>query len=336
MAVPSDLLKVMGGLLTLMKYSKPYLTVSDQRELLESRGMVVTDPVKCEEYLRRIGYYRLSAYWFPFRHLGKKQDGSFFLKDQFKPGTTFKNATDLYAFDKGLRLIVLDAIERIEVSVRTEFALAVGLIGPLAHRDQRNFNARFSQFHPPRTQSMFQEWLYKLDGKAAYSKEEFAVHFRTKYFGEFMPIWVAVELLDFSPLSIALARLKHAQQQQISASYGGISFRLIQSWIHSLCDIRNTCAHHSRLWNKPLVNQPATPRKDEALDLDHLTAAPGTNKRIYAALAVMRSLLKEINPRTKWSDRLKHHVTTFPQDAPNVSLRDAGFPDDWDTLPLWN
>ncbi|MEY9584271.1 Abi family protein [Sinorhizobium fredii] len=298
--------------------------------------MTVADPAKCEEYLRRIGYYRLSAYWFPFRQLGQNSNGTFYLQDQFKPDTTFKHGTDLYAYDKGLRLIVLDAIERIEVSVRTEFALALGAIGPLAHRDQRNFIGRFSQFHPPRTQSRYQEWLYKLDEKAAHSKEEFADHFRTKYVGEFMPIWIAVELLDFSPLSIALSQLKHAEQQKISASYGGTSFRLIQSWIRSLCNVRNICAHHSRLWNKPLVNQPAIPRAGEAPDLDHLATAPDTNKRIYAALAVMRFLLKEINPRTKWADRLKDHVATFPQDAPNISLRDAGFPDDWDQLPLWN
>lgn len=298
--------------------------------------MAIPDAAKCEEYLRRIGYYRLSAYWFPFRQLGRNDDGTFFLQERFKPNTTFKHATDLYAFDKGLRLIVLDAIERIEVSVRTEFALALGIIDPLAHRHRSNFNGRFSQFSPPRSQSRYQEWLYKLDEKAAHSKEEFAEHFRSKYAGEFMPIWIAVELLDFSPLSIALSQLNQAEQRKISASYGGTSFRLIQSWIRSLCNVRNICAHHSRLWNKPLVNQPAIPRAAEAPELDHLTTAPDTNKRVYAALAVMRYLLKAINPRTEWAERLRAHVDTFPQDAPNIGLRDAGFPDDWSNLPLWN
>lgn len=318
-----------------MKYSKPYLPIPNQRQLLESRGMVIPDAAKCEEYLQRIGYYRLSAYWFPFRQLGQKEDGTFFLRNEFKLGTTFKHATDLYAFDKGLRLIILDAIERIEISVRTEVALALSAIAPLAHRDTRNFNNRFSQFAPPKTQSRYQEWLQKLDEKAAYSKEEFAEHFRTKYAGEFMPIWIAVELLDFSPLSISLSQLKHAEQQKISASYGNISFRLIQSWIQALCNVRNICAHHARLWNKPLVNQPAIPRAGEAPSLDHLGGTPDTNKRIYAALAVMRLLLKEINPRTKWAERLKKHVGTFPHEAPNISLSDAGFPDNWDELPLW-
>lgn len=319
-----------------MPYTKPYLTVPQQRQLLESRGMDIPDAAKADEYLRRIGYYRLSAYWHPFRTLGTNPDGAHFLENSFKPGTTFKHATDLYAFDKGLRLIVLDAIERIEVSVRTEFALALGQISPLAHRSSNNFEGKFSRVRPAHTQSRYDEWLAKLDQKAAASKEEFAQHFRARYAGDAMPIWIAVELLDFSPLSIALSEIKHAQQQQISTSYGGTGFRLIQSWIRALCDVRNISAHHSRLWNKPLVNQPAIPRAGEAPDLDHLRHAPDQNRRIYAALAVMRFLLREINPRTNWSTRLKEHVATFPGDAPNIGLRDAGFPDDWLELPLWN
>lgn len=333
MAVPSALCA--WAAFSFMQYTKPYLTIDQQRQLLLSRGMEVPDRPKAEEYLRRIGYYRLSAYWFPYRQLEPQADGTFTLSNTFKPGTQFKHATDLYAFDKALRLVALDAIERIEISVRTEFALALGNIDPYAHRNPGNFNQKFSQFRPPHTQSQYGLWLRKLDKKAAASKEEFAEHFRVKYTGNFMPVWVAVELLDFSPLSIALSELKHNEQQEISASYGGLSFRLIQSWVRALCGVRNISAHHSRLWNKPLVNQPALPRRGEAQELDHLATAPDTNKRIYAALAVIQLLLKQINPRTNWADRLKAVVDTFPT-APNIKLADAGFPDDWEKLPLWS
>lgn len=326
----------MGGLFIFMLYTKPYLSVPDQRLLLESRGMTIPDIGKAEEYLRRIGYYRLSAYWYPFRQVEKLPDGTFQLGDTFKDGTEFKHATDLYAFDKALRLLVLDAIERIEISIRTEFALAIGRIDPQAHRDAGNFNRRFHQIASGHTNSRYDGWLGKLDGKAANSKEEFAEHFRLKYAGQDMPVWIAVELLDFSPLSIALSQLRTAEQRMISASYGGIGFRLIQSWIRSLCGIRNVSAHHARLWNKPLIDQPALPRGSEAPELDHVASAPGTNRRIYAALAATQMLLKQINPRTKWAERLKAHVGSFPAGAPNIKLADAGFPSDWDKLPLWN
>ena len=31
-----------------------------------ARGMIITDTARAAEYLRRIGYYRLSTYWYPF------------------------------------------------------------------------------------------------------------------------------------------------------------------------------------------------------------------------------------------------------------------------------
>jgi abortive infection bacteriophage resistance protein len=87
-----------------MLYAKPYLSVADQVRLLERRGMVIADRPKTEEYLRRIGYYRLSAYWYPFRERRQDPSGKFLIGDNFKPGTDFKTVVNLYAFDKALRL----------------------------------------------------------------------------------------------------------------------------------------------------------------------------------------------------------------------------------------
>ncbi|TIP74862.1 MAG: Abi family protein [Mesorhizobium sp.] len=311
------------------------MTIPQQRALLVSRGMAVPDPPKTDEYLQRIGYYRLSAYWFPFRKLSQLQDGSFKLGDDFKDGTEFKHATDLYAFDKGLRLLVLDAIERIEISVRTEVALTIGRHGPKAHRDPTKVDGRFTTIVQPKPQSMYTDWLNKLSEKEANSKEEFAVHFRYRYNGDQMPIWIAVELLDFGPLSIFLSGMKYADLQSIAASYGIARPHLVRSWIRSLSAIRNVCAHHSRLWNKPLIDQPALPAQGEIPEFDHIVATPSGNHRLYAALAIIRLLLKRINPRTKWADRLKAHVATFPG-APNIKISDMGFPTDWENLPLWN
>lgn len=295
--------------------------------------MAVPDPPKADEYLQRIGYYRLSAYWFPFRKLTQLQDGSYKLGDDFKAGTEFKHATDLYAFDKSLRLLMLDAIERIEVSVRTEVALAIGRHAPRAHRDPTKVDRKFTTVYPPKPRSMYADWIDKLNDKEATSKEEFADHFRSKYAGERMPIWIAVELLDFGPLSIFLSGMRYSDLQTIQASYG-LRPHLIKSWIKSLSAVRNGCAHHSRLWNRPLVHQPALPKAGEIADLDHLLQAPAGNQRLYAALAISRILLRRINPRTEWANRLKALMRTFPT-APNITIADAGFPPGWDQLPLW-
>lgn len=296
--------------------------------------MTIPDPAKAEEYLQRIGYYRLSAYWYPFRAVAQQPDGSFALGDTFKAGTEFKHATDLYAFDKGLRLLAIDAIERIEISIRTEVALALGRNDPYAHRQVSFLDRNFTTPAPGYTDAKHTGWLQKLDERAATSKEEFAVHFRTKYPTSSMPIWMGVELLDFGPLSHFLAGMRYADLQIISRNYGGLRPHLIKSWARALCGVRNVCAHHARLWNKPLIDQPALPRQKELPELDHLVSGGVPNKRVYAALAVLQVLLKQANPRTKWADRLKAHMATFPN-APNIKIADAGFPPDWEKLPLW-
>lgn len=296
--------------------------------------MVVTDHEKAAEYLRRIGYYRLSAYWYPFRKRSTLEDGSSQSIDEFKDDTEFKNVTDLYAFDKTLRLIVLDAIERIEVSIRTEVALVIGAHGAFAHREPGNLDGKFVTRVPGKAQSRYEIWLEKIDKRAATSKEEYAAHFRSKYNGTPMPIWVAVELLDFGPLSHFLSGMKYRDLKKVSESYGGIPQHLIKSWVRSLCGVRNVCAHHSRLWNRPLIDQPILPKVGQIPELDHLLETAASNRRLYAALATMRYLLQRVNPRTKWAKRLSDHISTFPE-SPHINIASTGFPDQWRELDLW-
>lgn len=316
-------------------YTKPYLTVPDQIALLASRGMAIPDRSKAEEYLGRLGYYRLSAYWVPFREAHIAADGTTVLSDQFKPGTSFKTVVDLYAFDKALRLQLLDVLERIEISMRTNIALQLGRLDPWAHRDGRLLHTKFAKINPSKGKSKHSEWLARLDEKEESSKEEFANHFRRKYPSSKMPIWIAVELLDFGPLSIFLSGMRWNDGSMVAQKHQVPRADLCASWVRALCGVRNVCAHHARLWNKPLVDQPQLPRGGEIPLLDHLAGSPHANRRLYAACAIARYLLRVVNPRTKWPTRLREHLKAFPQ-SPHVSPKAMGFPVDWDQLPLWN
>ncbi|PSJ53653.1 Abi family protein [Pseudaminobacter soli (ex Li et al. 2025)] len=317
-----------------MHYAKPYRAIDQQIGLIESRGMTVPDWDKAAEYLRRIGYYRLSAYWHPFRKRLTDAGGKHTIIDDFKPDADFKSVVDLYAFDKGLRLILLDGLERIEISLRTEVALAIGKHDPFGHRRPDLLDGRFVRPERPR-QICHADWLESLDQKAVRSKEEFAVHFRTKYPDSQMPIWIAVELLDFGPLSMLLEGMKFKDQEGICSSYKIPRPHLLTTWIRSLAGVRNVCAHHARLWNKPLTNQPSLARSGELPDLDHLRTSPGSNGRLYAAACIVRYMLREISPRSKWHERLAAHMSTFPA-RPVISLEAAGFSDGWSSLSLWS
>lgn len=109
-----------------MIYDKPWISYEQQLEKLTQRGLTVTDDGKALAYLQRIGYFRLSGYWFPFRERSgeccpldssRKGRTDRLALDQFKQGATFQEAVDLYVFDKRLRLLVMDAMERIEIAL---------------------------------------------------------------------------------------------------------------------------------------------------------------------------------------------------------------------------
>jgi abortive infection bacteriophage resistance protein len=297
--------------------------------------MIIDNIPRATEYLSRLGYYRISAYWFPFRETIVGPQGDPVVSDNFKPGTRFKWATDLYAFDKALRLQLLDVLERVEVFVRTGIALQIGKHDPCAHRIPQFLNRNFTTVHPKTGKVGHDEFIALLDGKAAGSKEEFAVHFRTKYPASPMPIWIAVELLEFGQLSRLLSGIKWPDCNAIAGVCAAPKPDIFASWIRSLSVVRNTCAHHARLWNKPLIDQPRLPQAGSIPMLDHIAVAPHSNRRLYAACAIARYLLLAINPRTKWSDRLKAHMKTFPEN-PYVATKVMGFPENWSALPLWN
>jgi len=84
--------------------------VSHGFHLPKSCQLIIPDERMAETYLLRIGYFRLSAYSLSFQTI----------KDVFNPGTIFDNILKVYFFDRRLRLLVLDAIERLEVSIRAQ------------------------------------------------------------------------------------------------------------------------------------------------------------------------------------------------------------------------
>lgn len=318
-------------------YTKPFLKISEQIDLLNSRGMTVEDVEKAKEYLHRIGCYRLSAYWHPMR-LRCKETGK--ALDDFAQGTTFRQATDLYTFDGRLRLILLDALERLEVSFRTEVALSLGKRAPDAHRKLSNFGPEFSRTDGSRGPTKHREWLARLDKKALRSSDKFAEHFRSKYPSDDMPIWIAVELLDFGPLSHLIGGMKNTDLASIGRNYGGVKPTQLKSWARSLAFTRNVCVHHSRLWTKPLVNQPSLTPNSLPEPLQHLNRPPAANglplasTRLYSIASIAKYMLSFANPRTSWKERFVTHIGTFPK-TPHLDLSAAGFPPDWHTTELW-
>ncbi len=230
------------------QYQKPALSFVDQLEQLKSRGLVVDDESHALLQLSSISYYRLSAYWYPYR----ERDDQGVVGDNFIAGTSFDDVVTLYEFDRHLRLLVIDALERIEVYIRTLISFHIAHThGAFGHNDPANFHPNFQHA----------KWLAKLSREAERSSDAFITHYKIKYSGfPRLPIWMITEVMSLGSLSFCFKGLKPTDKRAISSQLN-LHHRGLADWLHKLTYIRNVCAHHSRLWNRELSLRPSRPRE---------------------------------------------------------------------------
>lgn len=289
-----------------MRYLKPARTFDQQLDLLRQRGLTVGDPVRALRWLQSVSYYRLSAYLLPFK------DG-----EQFRPETDFNDVAGLYIFDRKMRLLVLDAIDRIEVAIRTSVTYEIGHVyGAFGHTDPANVAPGFDH-------SRFMSELLEEEKRAM---ETFASHFRQQYAEEpHLPVWMATELLSFGTVSKLYQSLDPKLRQQVAAPYK-VDAQFLVSWLHTLTYARNVCAHHKRLWNRDFAIKPRFPSR--SLAWPHKVP---DNGHLYAVLVVLRHMMKVNSPNSKWVERLHALLAAHP----TVPQRAMGFPDGWQQLTTW-
>ncbi|RZI85193.1 MAG: Abi family protein [Rubrivivax sp.] len=328
-------------------YTKPWLSVADQLDLLIGRGMVVTDKPKAMECLERIGYYRLSGYWFAFRErselcsvwdpalIGKPKSAKTgrIPLEPFKPGASFQNAVDLYVFDKRLRLLAMDALERIEIALRVDISHALGKLDRFAYLKPDLFHASFaSELDQKSGLTKHHDWLNKHANLISRSKEDFMRHNKDKY-GLPVAIWVACEVWDFGTMSMLYGGMKEADQDLVAQGYGISNGRTFASWLRSLNYLRNVCAHHSRLWNRNIVDQPKLPPETEVPSLAGFHGEPHRLARPFLLLCMTQHLTQKIHPSSAWGARLKDLlINGFPDlDHLGLNLLGMGVDPGWET-----
>ncbi|WP_201766127.1 Abi family protein [Verminephrobacter aporrectodeae] len=308
-------------------------------ELLKARGLGMTDDAAALLYLEQIGYYRLSAYWYSFRETSLTQDPvtqkiTVHRENEFCPGTRFEHALDLYIFDKRLRLLVLDAIERIEVALRVAIAYQVGAHDPFAYTKPELLHGAFTKKLQARTgKTGHQEWLDRYNQVLGRSKEDFVQHYKQKY-DLLLPIWVSVEIWEFGMLSTFYKGMTIADKSAIAMKYGIPDWRVMESWLRSMNFVRNVAAHHSRLWNKNLVDQPKMPARGDIPSFDPLIGKPDITARLYVVICILMHFMDKVSPNSSWRKRMRSMIDGFPAVA-HLSVADMGFPPGWKNHPFW-
>lgn len=318
-----------------MKYEKPHLSFEQQLDHLVSRGMICADRDAAISTLANLGYYRLSAYAYPFRKLlpenSPRESSVQFRGNSFLPSADFSVIRSLSEMDRDLRLHCLLGLQSVELALRVRVAYVLGAHDAFGHLNIDSLDAAASSRVPMGSaETIHSAWKRKYKQTVVDAKsEDFVTHYVEKYGGR-LPIWVATELMDLGSLVRLFGMMQRTDQNAVARAWGVTDGRLFYKWLKVLNYVRNVCAHHGRLWNRTLTY--ASPSWPEHLipELENIAALPQPSRRkIYPVLAMIGHLTTAIESTSGWADRLRLVIDQFPPNETVSIQSDMGFPESW-------
>lgn len=277
---------------------KPATTYEQQLNILRQRNVIIRDEKQCLYALEHINYYRLTAYLLPFKQTN----------DTYLPGTELDTAYKLYEFDRHLRILMLTAIEEIEIFFRSKLAYFHSHnYGPEGYMDPANFSTHHDH----------QKFVDNFNREVKSNSQSLIVkHHLQQYQGHF-PLWAAVEFFSFGMISRFYSDLTTKDQKILSINmYGNNYYVGVRSWLKCCTDLRNISAHYGRLYFRVFPSVPAK--------------APGSNSqnsRLFGAIFALKSLYPDSD---KWNRDILPQIKAQIDSNKHVSLDHIGFPTDWE------
>jgi len=305
-----------------MKYTKSPISVDEQIAKLEKRGLNFLDKTSAREYLKNIGCYRLRSYTYPFQNnTDPDVDHAFILKD-----ICFEDIIDLYLFDRRLRNLIFNELEKIEVAVRTKMSLVYSV----STEDPWWFEAAERY----KDKNFYEKLVENIKADVLRSNEDFIRHYKEKYDSpEMPPSWMTLEVVSFGALSRMYGLLRDSREKQkITEEFGIRKSDVLSNWLHAFSNLRNCCAHHSRIWNRRFAIH---------LKLSYNTTNPFLSKsetetlehnKIFAILCAVKYIVDIISPGNSFKKNL---VALLNDRHLLLTLKEMGFPNDWENLPVW-
>lgn len=220
---------------------KKALNIDNQIQLLARRGVIFDNIPKAEEILLDVGYYRLGFYAFPFERTFPEINNR---THEYVPGTTFRSIYDLYLFDTQLRRLLLNALDRIEVNLRSRITYLVSNWypdSPTWFVDRAIMQSAFVQsFHKKVYSTLLENPVIK--------------RHHDKYINDrYAPAWKTLEFMTLGNLTALYQAIKDTDVKKNIANEYGCSLKVFINYLETIRVIRNKCAHGSCLYNMELA-----------------------------------------------------------------------------------
>ena len=287
---------------------KPALTFDQQINRLKSvHNLSITDDTAALEILKRVNYYRISAYG-----IGLKKNDD---KEKYVDGISLNHIYRLYEFDSRFRNILIHVIEQLEIQLRTQISNFLALrYGSEGYVDPANFTNKRTKAGESVHSTVLESFTKERDHQ---KNAPFVKHHMDKYEGHF-PIWVAIELFMFGNLSSLYSIMVLEDQKKIAQLYN-TEPKYLGSWILALVEIRNICAHYSRLYNMPLKQMPH-------LYPEYRKYRDSKRNKVFPSLLSIKRMLNDDERWCAFENQLEALIDEY---SDVVILPFMGFPNDW-------
>jgi len=297
-------------LMSKVPYLKPSLSVEQQLEFLKKRHLIIEDPAQAAQCLQFVTYHRLSNYFSPF------EEAPHHSESPFKAGSRFEDIWRLYLFDRQLRLLISDPIERIEVAFRT---LLVNELGDL-YGSHWHMNADL--FKDPQEHD---KWIKALKKSLhEYHHDPVIRRYYQQYESpELPPIWQLMEVIPLGACSKLFSNLKKLKDKKQVCVAIKLHPTVIDSWLRAITYTRNLCAHHARVWNRWFVIAPK----------GFIRNFTRNTQPFLQQAYVLAQLSKQIDQQVPWKKALFQLLQaheTF------ISIEEMGFDKNWQSDPFWS
>ncbi len=281
--------------------AKSATTIDQQLDLLKSRGITVNDLDKAREILLDIGYYRLGFYLFPFE---KSYPELHNRTHEYVEGASFEDAVNLYYFDFDLRLLLMRYLNRIEIAFRTS----------LIYNLSNKYNSNPVWFVNPSIVNRpyaheFERKVYTSDFKR---NPIIHRHHKNNPNDRFAPAWKTLEFMTFGAVMKLYEQLKERDDQIFIAHEFGIrQVVTFESYMHTIRQVRNACAHGLLLYDL---------RLPQAIRRGPAAYNPAERNNIIGAIHVIKYIMGmiSVNRANDMSKQIKGHYEDLCFASPNL------------------
>ncbi len=293
-----------------MQFTKPALELDQMIEGLKAHGMATIDQDAARNFLLHTNYYRISAYWHPFKVQDLEDSDNY----HYLPGTTFELIRSIYNFDTELRQILSQVLADFEISLRRQWASSLALkYGPFPHLDHQLFT-NFEKWHKS---------IGYLSEEFSKDSEEFIRHFKLKYPDHALPpVWVSAELLTLGGIYHFYKNLKERADRQSIAGAFRLDEMVLESLLRHLNLVRNFVAHHGRIWNRTFAIKFKIPHHLSDIGSRKSNFSRSRIGQIYNTLVMLEHLQVVIHGKGSIMSDVEDLLASYPK----ISRHFMGFP----------